>query len=121
MTKEQTEILREHLGICSRLWRWIGKNIEAGEYIIAVKRLWPEWERNGGAVGDMFNDCPICEFTEFVLKKGCDCCPLEWAGCGDSRCEYDKVYDAKTTRSKRMWANRIARLAEEALAKLEAQ
>ena len=122
MNKKQTEILREYLGICGRLWRWIGKNAKVEEYIGDTKSRWREWKRNGGTVQDMINDCPCCEFTD-VLEKGCDCCPLEWAGrdCCSAQSEYNKACVATTQRSQRMWANRIARLAEEALARLEAQ
>ena len=125
MTKEQTEILREYLGICSRLWRWIGKNATANEFIEDTKHRWQEWECNGGTVKNMHHDCPCCEFDSVVGSGDCSRCPIEWTGgmcigvSGES--EYDGACDAITQRSKRMWANRIARLAEEALARLEAQ
>ena len=123
MTKKQTDILREYLGICGRLWRWIGKNIRADELVPVVKDCWPEWERNGGTIPSMTANCPCCEFADRVMDKGCSICPLEWTGGGTCRkldAEYSQACFARTRRSKRMWANRIARLAEEALARLEA-
>ena len=89
MNKKQTEILREHLGICIRLWRWIGKNIKAEEYIINAKDRWPEWAWNGGTIPVMDCDCPCCEFVFYVKKNvTCRTCPLEWSNrtnC-DSQC-----------------------------------
>ena len=52
------------------LWRWLA---ETGKY----KWEWPEWESNGGKIGDVDEYCFAC--YERNVDIGCkDLCPIKW-------------------------------------------
>lgn len=63
---------KEALRIAIELWEWLA---ETGKY----KHKWPGWKR----YGDMYADCPLCEYSSRHQVSGmafCDHCPIVTTG-----------------------------------------
>ena len=62
------------LFLCWKLWAYMQRTGSNN------KDEWPQWERNGGKVAIMMNDCPCCEYTMMVYKTTypkCSMCPMK--------------------------------------------
>lgn len=53
------------LRICAELWEWLEENPTE------EKSNWGGWKK----YGDMYGDCPCCEYTN-RFAQSCDVCPL---------------------------------------------
>ena len=109
---------------CRDLWGWLAKTGKSS------KRLWPEWERNGGTVPTMEADCPCCAYA----RARCRRCPLagRWGrdrsgdrDCTSDNSPYSKWDLVKNKRAKRFidrrkfFAAKIRDLAVRELKKLD--
>lgn len=99
------------------LWDWLYENPTKS------KEDWPGWKKNGGKYPDVTDDCFCCEYTQFredenyrrsmtiTYDSGCESyCPLneELKGCRHDDSFWQKWINAKSSRTKKKYAGKIA-------------
>ena len=104
---------RQALEICIELWTWLRDNPDKEKY------EWPSWEKYGA----MVSECPLCEYIG--IRECSKCCPIYWRrkpNLSNHCTRYDSPYDkwcaTESLRSKRFYAGKIVKLAEEALERM---
>lgn len=104
---------RQALEIGLELWEWEEDNPDK------EKHEWPEWEK----YGQIEACCPLCEYLGW---KPCSKCLIYWRkepGLDNHCTHYDSPFEewvnARTLRSRKFWAGKVAKLHREALERLE--
>lgn len=104
---------------CFDLWLWLALNPDKEKWD------WPGWKNKGGHLEDCENDCPCCEYREYVEHKICyanschNTCSVKWKGgnCLNFKSEYKEWgrLFPNETEDRKKWALEIAILALEAM------
>lgn len=72
------------------MWIWIALNIHRMKlsFPLQMKRAWPKWKRNGGAIPDALFFCMACDYAKEMNFRSnnksnyCKYCPLSVKGNG---------------------------------------
>ena len=65
------------------IWTWLADNPDKGS------DDWPRWEKKGGDVQNVKNDCFACEINKMRGGEECKRCPITWEG---PKCTNDPDY-----------------------------
>ena len=102
---DKEEAIKEH----RKLWNWLYQHPSKR------KEDYPKWERNGGNIPRMFNDCFLCEYARNLSLFCPEACPLEWPD-GGCTAEPSKLFRrwglARSPKTRKKYAKIIRDLPE---------